>query len=58
MQGSSRHHTLFHSISHFESGKFVKEEKKLQKVENLENEKTFFDEIKNIFYSFGRDIIW
>ena len=25
---------------------------KIQKIENLENEKTFLDEIKNIFHSF------
>ena len=34
-----------------------KEGKKLQKFEYLENEKSFFDEIKNTFHSFGRDII-
>ena len=40
------------SICPFESGKCGKEGKKLQKFEYLENEKSFFDEIKNIFYSF------
>ena len=40
------------SICLFESGKCGKEGKKLQKFEYLENEKTFFDEIKSIFYSF------
>ena len=34
------------------SGKFGNEGKKLQKFEYLENEKSFFDEIKNIFHSF------
>ena len=36
----------------FESGKCGKEGKKLQKFEYLENEKSFLDEIKNIFHSF------
>ena len=40
------------SIYPFESGKFGKEGKKLQKIEYLENEKTFLDQIKNIFHSF------
>ena len=42
----------FTSICPFESGNCGKEEKKLQKSEYLENEKSFFDEIKNIFHSF------
>ena len=36
----------------FESGKCGKEVKKLQKFEYLENDKSFFDEIKNVFHSF------
>ena len=40
------------SICPFESGKCGKEGKRLQKVEHLENEKSFLDEIKNIFHSF------
>ena len=36
----------------FESGKCGKEGEKLQKFEYLENEKSFLDEIKNIFHSF------
>ena len=40
------------SICPFESGKWEKEGKKLQKFEYLENEKSFLDEIKNIFHSF------
>ena len=39
-------------ICPFESGKCGKEEKKLQKFDYLENEKSFLDEIKNIFHSF------
>ena len=36
-----------------------KEEKaKIQKLEYLENEKSFLDEIKNIFQSFWRAITW
>ena len=46
------------SICPFESGKCGKEGKKLQKFEYLENEKSFFDEIKNIFHSFWRVIDW
>ena len=33
------------------------EEKKLQKCQYLENEKSFLDEIKNIFHNFWRAII-
>ena len=40
------------SFCPFESGKSGKEGKKLQKLEYLENEKSFLDEIKNIFHSF------
>ena len=40
------------SIYPFESGKCGKEGKKLQKIEYLENENNFLDEIKNIFHSF------
>ena len=39
------------SICPFESGKCRKEREKVQKCEYLENEKSFFDEIKNIFHS-------
>ena len=42
----------------FESGKCEKEGKKLQKFEYLQNGKSFFNEIKNIFYSFWRSVIW
>ena len=40
------------SICSFESGKCGKEGKQLQKFEYLKNEKSFLDEIKNIFNSF------
>ena len=40
------------SIYPFESGKSGKEGEKLQKFEYLEREKSFLDEIKNIFHSF------
>ena len=46
------------SICPFESGKCEKEGKKLQKFEYLENEESFLEEIKNIFDSFWRAIIW
>ena len=39
-------------ICPFESGNCGEEGKKLQKFEYLENQKSFLDEIKNIFYSF------
>ena len=45
------------SICSFQSGKCGKGGKKLQKFEYLENKKSFFNEIKNIFYSFWRAII-
>ena len=40
------------SICPFESRKCGKEGKKSKKFEDLENEKSFLDEIKNIFHSF------
>ena len=46
------------SICPLESGKCGKEGKKLQKSEYLGNKKSFLDEIKNIFHSFWRPIIW
>ena len=39
------------SICPFESGKSGKEEEKIQKFGYLENEKSFFYEIKSIFQS-------
>ena len=42
----------FTSICPFESVKCGKEGKKSQKIEYLENEKSFLNEIKNIFHSF------
>ena len=46
------------SICPFESGNCGKEGNKLQKLEYLENEKSFLDAIKNFFHSFWRPIIW
>ena len=40
------------SICPFESRKSGKEEEKIQKFEYVKNEKSFLDEIKNIFHSF------
>ena len=48
MQINSWHHKLFHFYYPFASGKCQKEEKKLQKSEYLENEKSFLDEIKTL----------
>ena len=52
MLAYSWHHKLFHFPCPFESRKFGKEGKKLQKSEYLENKKSFLDEIKNIFIVF------
>ena len=52
------------SICPFESKKFGKEGKHLQRFEYLENKKSFFhkksffDEIKNISHSFLKAIVW
>ena len=35
-----------------------REEMEIQTFEYLKSEKSFLDEIKNIFHSFGRAIIW
>ena len=49
-------------ICPFQFGECEKEGKKIQKIKHLENEKSFFDEIKNIFFivferlSFGEKI--
>ena len=53
MQANSQQHKLFHfHIDPFESGKCRKEGIELQKCEYLGNQKNFFEEKKNIFYSF------
>ena len=46
------------SVCPIESWKCRKEGKKLQTFEYLKNEKSFLDEMKNIFHSFQRAIIW
>ena len=46
------------SICPFEFGMCGNKGKKLQKLEYLQNEKSFLDEIKKIFHSFWRPIIW
>ena len=51
-------HKLFHFHLSFWIWEVWKGRKKLQKFEYLENEKSFLDEIKNIFHSFWRAIIW
>ena len=45
-------------ICPFESGKWGKEGKKVQKIEYLKNKKNFSDEIKSIFHSLWRAVIW
>ena len=58
MQTSSWHHKLFHFHLSFFIWRVWKEWGKLQKFEYLEKEKSFFDEIKDTFHSFGKAIIW
>ena len=58
MQVNSWHLNYSTSICPFESGNYGKKEEKLQKSEYLQNKKTFLEEIKNIFHSFWRLIIW
>ena len=50
MQANSWYYKLIHI--HLSLWKFGKEGEKLQKFESLENKKSFFDEIKNIFMVF------
>ena len=52
MQANSWHQKSATSVCPFESGMCGKEEEKLQQFEYLENEKSFIDEIKNIFHNF------
>ena len=58
MQANSWHRKLFHFHLSFKSEKCRREGKKLQKIEGLEDEKSFLDGTKNIFHSFWRAIIW
>ena len=57
MQANSWH-KLFHFHLSFWVWKVLKGREKLQKFEDLENKKSFFDEIKNTFYTFLKAIIW
>ena len=57
MQANSWDHKLFPFHLSFWIWKCGKEGEKLQKFEYLENEKSFLDEIKNVFHSFWRAII-
>ena len=52
MQDNSWYHKLFHFHLPFSNWKVLKERKKFQKLEYLENEKSFLYEIKNNFHSF------
>ena len=52
-------HKLFHfHLSFWIWNIWRKKTEKFLKIEYVENEKSFLDEIKNIFYSFWRAIIW
>ena len=52
MQDNLWHHKYSTSICPFESGKCGKEGKHLQKIDNFEEKKSFFDEIKTFFIVF------
>ena len=58
MQADLWHYKLFHFHLPLWIWKVWKGREKWQKCEYLENEKSFLDEIKNIFHSFWRPIIW
>ena len=58
MQVNSWHHKLFHFHLTLWIWKVWKGREKIQKFKYLENENSFLDEIKNIFHSFVRAIIW
>ena len=57
MQANSWHHRLFHFHLSFWILKVWKE-REITKNEYLKNQKSSFDEIKNIFHNFWRTIIW
>ena len=57
MQANSWHHKAFHFHLFILIWKVLKGEK-LQKSEYLEIKKSFLDDIKRIFHSFLRAIIW
>ena len=52
MQVNSWHHKLFQFHLTFYIWEVWKGREKLQKIEYLENENSFLDEIKSIFHSF------
>ena len=56
MQDNLWHHKLFHFHLPFWIWKVWKGREKMTKIEYLENEKSFLDEIKNIFHSFWKPI--
>ena len=53
MESNSRFHNISVSSDPLNLETVERIEKKLQNIEYLENEKTFLDEIKNIFITFG-----
>ena len=52
MLTNSGHHDYSSFIWPFESENCGKERQKIEKIEYLENKKSFLDEIKSIFYNF------
>ena len=58
MQAASECHIYFSFIWPYASGNCGKEGKKLQKIEYLENQKRFSNEMKSIFHNFGNAFLW
>ena len=58
MEANLWDHKLFHFHLPFWIWKVWKGNEKLQKFKYLKNEKSFPDEMKKIFYSFWRPLIW
>ena len=58
MQANSWHHKFFHVHSSFWIWKVRKRRGKLQKFEYFENKRSFLYEMKNIFNSSWKAIIW
>ena len=58
MQANLWHRKLFHFHLPFRIWKVWKAREKITKFQYLENEKSFLDEIRNIFHSFWRSILW
>ena len=58
MQSNSWHHKVFYFRLPFESGKCVKAGERSQNGKYIENDNRFLYEVKSIYHSFSRAIIW